>query len=640
MRRVRLLIGLAALLGPVVGASAPAAAAPVQITVPSVPGAERIVSFDSAIEVRRDGSVAIAETIVYDFGALRRHGIERFVPTRFAWTGDPPADAVPGASFDRVTPMDDIAVAASAGTPADLEVSQESDLTRLRIGDPDVTITGRHTYTIRYVLRGVLNGFEDHDELYLNVTGNQWEVPIETARATVSMPATVTQVACFAGPGGANLPCRTGASDGARATFDHGYLSPGAGLTVVVAVPRGVVTDPDTTRILDERWSPATAFRATPATLGGGLGVLALGLIGIGALGWRRGRDRRFAGSAVDAAFGNATGADEPVPLGRRDPDTVEFVPPEGIRPGHLGTLWDEHAHPLDVSAMIVDLAVRGHLRIDEIEPPSDGFLGLGRHGGDHQLVKLREPGSTTGTDALTSAETVLMTGLFRDGPVVRLSDLKTQFSARLALVESALYDDAVRFGWFPTRPDRVRQRWVGRGVLLTVLGAAVVAAAATFTHLGLVALPLPLLGLVLVVAARWFPARTAHGTALLGRVRGFKELFDAGEGERQRFAEEHGLFAKYLPYAIVFGCTQQWAETFAALGATPQEMGLGSWYTSPYGYDPIRFGWAMGSFTTHSTGAMAAAAPSSSGGASSGGSGFGGGFSGGGFGGGGGGSW
>lgn len=68
--------------------------------------------------------------------------------------------------------------------------------------------------------------------------------------------------------------------------------------------------------------------------------------------------------------------------------------------------------------------------------------------------------------------------------------------------------------------------------------------------------------------------------------------------------------------------------------------MGLGVWYTSPYGYDPIHFGYAMGSFTTHSTGSLAAAAPSSSGGASSGGSGFSGGFSGGGFGGGGGGSW
>ena len=125
-----------------------------------------------------------------------------------------------------------------------------------------------------------------------------------------------------------------------------------------------------------------------------------------------------------------------------------------------------------------------------------------------------------------------------------------------------------------------------------------------------------------------------------MGRVRGFKELFDAGEGERQKFAEAHHIFAQYLPYAIVFGCTEQWAAAFADLGLTPQEMGLGVWYTSPYGYNPLMFGMAMRGFTVQSSGSLAAAAPSSSGGAASGGSGFGGGFSGGGFGGGGGGSW
>ena len=71
----------------------------------------------------------------------------------------------------------------------------------------------------------------------------------------------------------------------------------------------------------------------------------------------------------------------------------------------------------------------------------------------------------------------------------------------------------------------------------------------------------------MLIGSAKYFPRRTAKGSALLGRVRGFKELFDAGEGERQQFAEAHHLFAQYLPYAIVFGCTDKWAEVFAGLG-------------------------------------------------------------------------
>lgn len=606
-------------------------------------GPEQIVSFRTTIEVSPDGSAQFTEVIDYDFGSTSRRGIFRKIPTRFPWSGAAPSDAVPGATFDRVTPIEDISVVASGDTPDDVEVTDESGTTQIRIGDPDITITGRHTYTIRYRLVGVANAFGDYDEVYLNTTGDEWEVPILDAQATVRMPGGIERVACFAGPRGSQLPCQSATPEGSNAKFSNGVLDASSGLTVVVGVPKGVLIDPVTTRVIEERWSPRTAFRATPATVGGGIAVLVAGLAGLGVLGWRRGRDRRYAGGVMQAAFGNADGSDEPVPLGRGDANPVEFVPPDGIRPGHLGTLWDEEAHHLDVSAMIVDLAVRGYLRIDEVGDP-----GHGRDEIDHQFVRLRPAEQITaggalsrpGLESLAPAESVLLSGLFRDGDVIQLSSLKEHFAERMALVQSSLYDDVVAAGWFPTRPDRVRQRWAWRGLGLTVLGGAVAFAVARWTHLGLVALPLPFLGLLLAGAARTLPARAPRGTAMLGRVRGFKELFDAGEGERQRFAEDHGAFARYLPYAIVFGCTEQWAQTFADLGVSPQEMGLGGWYTSPYGYNPYQFGWVMGSFTTRSTGSLAAATPSSSGGASSGGSGFSGGFSGGGFGGGGGGSW
>jgi uncharacterized membrane protein len=232
------------------------------------------------------------------------------------------------------------------------------------------------------------------------------------------------------------------------------------------------------------------------------------------------------------------------------------------------------------------------------------------------------------------------LAALFRDGSTSTLSGLRQHFAERLALVESSLYDDVVAAGWFPSRPDQVRARWLTRGLALLAVGVGLVWLAAKYTTFGLVASVVPICGFALAASARWFPRRTAKGSALLSRVRGFKELFDAGEGERQRFAEQHHIFAQYLPYAMVFGCTERWAETFASLGLSAQEMGLGVWYTSPYGYDPIHFGYAMGTFSTYSTGSLAAATPSSVGGAASGGSGFGGGFSGGGFGGGGGGDW
>jgi uncharacterized membrane protein len=129
-------------------------------------------------------------------------------------------------------------------------------------------------------------------------------------------------------------------------------------------------------------------------------------------------------------------------------------------------------------------------------------------------------------------------------------------------------------------------------------------------------------------------PARTGKGTATLSRVRGFRRLFDEGEEDvRAHFAEEHDIFSRYLPYAIVFGCTKKWAKTFEGLDA---EQVQPSWYVGGHPFNALYLASAVDHFGTAATGTMYASMPSSS---SS--SGFsGGGFSGGGGGGGGGGSW
>ena len=467
--------------------------------------------------------------------------------------------------------------------------------------------------------------------------GFQWDVPIFNITVDVDAPVGFEQTTCFAGSQGSLLGCDSHSSDGTSAAYTQEQLGSYQALTIVASLPEGSV---DASPILDEVWSLARSFEPTPVTAPASGLVGLLGAAGVGTLLWRHGRDRRYAGGAVDAAFGpgSGEGVSEPVPLGEQQINPVEFVPPEGIRPGHLGTLWDEVANPLDVSAMIIDLAVRGFIRIEEVEAPSGGVFGFGKDHGDYRFVRLQDHRTYSGSPALMKAETQLLDALFADGESPLLSDLKTKFAARLKLVQGSLYDDAVASGWFRTRPDRVRARWRRIGLVLLLAGAGIVALMAWKTHLALIALPLPFVGVAILAFNDRFPHRTPAGTALLGRCRGFEELFRAGEGERQRFAEAKHLFGEYLPYAIVFGMAEQWAATFESLGATPEELGVGAWYVSPYGYRPLAFGHAMSSFSTVTSGAIAAAAPSS---ASSGGSGFsGGGFSGGGIGGGGGGSW
>jgi hypothetical protein len=596
-------------------------------------GGEHINSYDVAITIERNGSILVVERIDYDFDGISRHGIFRDIPNRLLYDK----------RYDRVFPIHVISVEGSAGTPDQYKLSTSGGELHIRIGDPDRTITGLHTYTITYEVRGALNAFAEHDELYWNAIGSSWQVPIDRASAKVTAPASLIGTACFQGETGSTLQCAESRSDGPTATFGQSNLQPYQGMTVVVGLPKGAVPEPKP--ILKERWSFVRAFSVTPMTASVALALLVVLLVAIGQALWRTGRDRRVVGSPIDIAFVTKGAPEQSVPLMERGITPVEYSPPEDIRPGQLGTLKDEVANPLDVTATIVDLAVRGYLRIEEI--PKEGWFGKP----DWRLVKLKEPDTE-----LMAYEQKLFDGLFEDATVesiqevprpdeqaparpdqsqqveqVLLSGLKQRFAARLHEVQKALYADAVKRGWFPERPDKVRTRWHGRAILLLLAGIGLTVLLAAKTHLGLIAIPVVIAGLVLLAGANDMPRRTAKGTGLVRRVRGFRTYIDTAEAQEARFQERENIFSKYLPYAIVFGLTEKWARAFAALGQEPAQA---NWYvgTRPFAFNT--FASSIDHFTVSSAGTIA----STPGG--SGGSGFGGGSSGGGGGGGGGGSW
>jgi uncharacterized protein (TIGR04222 family) len=582
-------------------------------------GSERIHNYDVDVRIEPTGTVRVHEVIDYDFGVVPKHGIFRDVPVRF--------DYPPKANHDRVYPLDVVSVQASEGTPAQYTIeSGDVDgvgLKRIKIGDPDVTISGRHTYDITYTLKGVLNGFEDHDELNLNAIGPGWTVPIDRASVTVEAPADVTRVACFSGPVGSSLTCGTANSSGTTATFTQDDMAPGEAFTVVVAIPKGVVPPP--TPILEERFSLATAFSVTPATAGiaGGLLILVIGAFAF--LMIRFGRDRRYRGSPVDQVFGSESGAQERVPVLHHEETPVEFVPPDNLRPGQIGTLVDFSANPLDVTATIVDLAVRGYLVIEEV-PGEGGFL----HKPDWKLTKKKEPG-----DDLKDYERKLLDALFQDRSEVKLSDLQYTFAERMNEVQQALTDDATAQGWFVRLPSIARMQWGCLGVLVLLVGAGLLTLLIAFTHVALLGIPLVISGILLTFGAYWMPQRTAKGTAVLRRAEGFRRFINESEKERARFAERKNLFSEYLPYAIVFGATGKWAAAFS--GLDDQAPDTSSWYVATTPFTFIAFSSAIDGFTVSTSGTLTSTPPSTSGS-----SGFssGGGFSGGGAGGGGGGSW
>ncbi|MGV8967219.1 MAG: DUF2207 domain-containing protein [Cellulomonas sp.] len=300
----------------------------------------------------------------------------------------------------------------------------------------------------------------------------------------------------------------------------------------------------------------------------------------------------------------------------------MQFSPPAGFRAGQLGTLIYERADPRDVTATIVDLAVRGYLRIEQISEAN--FLG---RGADWRLVKLR------GADGeLGSYETTLLDGVFAGRSAVSLSELKSTFAATMASVQGELYDDVTARNWFRGNPKTVRTHWYLAGIGLVLLGLFCTVLLAAFTHWGLVGLAALVVGLVVLVVAPHAPARTATGTAVLAQTLGFRQYLATAEADQLKFEEGEDLFSRYLPYAIVFGLAERWAGVFARLAAQGRAIAEPTWYYGP-GYQvgafwlaTNSFGHAMESFSAIATESISAPTPGSSGS-----SGFSGGFSGGG---------
>ncbi len=192
--------------------------------------------------------------------------------------------------------------------------------------------------------------------------------------------------------------------------------------------------------------------------------VLVLGAAALGQRARRRGRDQQYLGLTPGLAPAGAETA-ETSTRDRRTPVAVQFSPPAGMRPGELGTLIDEVAHPRDVTATIVDLAVRGHLRIEERPAEPDAKKPKDK---SWRLVKLAGPSP----GELLGYERLIYDQLFECRDVVELDNLGESFAGALGITQAELYIAVTERGWFRANPRSVRHRWYGIGTGLVVLGA------------------------------------------------------------------------------------------------------------------------------------------------------------------------
>lgn len=187
-----------------------------------------IDSFDSKINILEDGNVQVTETINVNFGT-QKHGIYRDIP--YIYFNDK------GNNIYTELPIQNVL---QDNRSAQYQSNKQGNYLRLKIGNPNRTISGRHQYKIQYSATGVLRSFEDHDELFWDTTGNGWPVPITKATATVTLPQPgIINVACYQGVSGSTNECSSNIINKNSAIFSAiRPLIIGEGLTIVVGYSR------------------------------------------------------------------------------------------------------------------------------------------------------------------------------------------------------------------------------------------------------------------------------------------------------------------------------------------------------------------------------------------------------------------
>ncbi|MDB5237877.1 MAG: hypothetical protein JWM46_147 [Candidatus Kaiserbacteria bacterium] len=552
-----------------------------------LPGAVLAESIDSmavTIDVHRDATVTVVESITYDFGDAQKHGIYRDVKESYQDT----------LGLTEHISLTDIRVADQSGIAYPFTTSESGGYLHIRIGDANVLVSGVKTYVITYTAHDVIGFFPDHDELYWNATGDQWQVAIGSASVGVWTPVDSTSHACYVGAAGSTASCTSEARrDGANkpiALFTTKTLEPGEGLTVAVGLPKGTIAEPTTTdRFI--RFIEKNGIMALPAFV-----FLILLLL------WGRyGKDAKGRGTIIP-----------------------EYEAPEGISPVAASEIVSEKILPSDISALIIRLAVGGFVRIVRTEQTTFKLFTST----DYELLKLK-----SADDTLSSEEKLLLDGLFADGGTSRkTSELKTG-KASLSRTFKAIKKDVsarlVRDGIYRADPSTIRASFVAVGGI--VIGGAWFVLLDTISLPGIVAVILS--GVLIMAFSFIMPAKTEKGMLLYEQLLGLKMYLQIAEKNRLDFhnapEKSPALFEKLLPYAMVLGVSTAWAKEFEGIYTEPP-----TWYTGgvyPV-FSPMVFANDLDSF---STAAAAIVAPTSGVGGSGGG-----GFSGGGFGGGGGGSW
>lgn len=514
-RAVGWLVGLAVVLLVVF---APAAFYDVNLSTEDTTEPTTITSYVADFDVDDQGDLTATETITVDFPVGDRHGIFRFFDTSSA-----------NDSNVRLVPHDITVTQDGEDVPVELLDEDHHRYVNARIGDPSTTLAmGEHTYVISYKIDGVLQpGTDGHEtQFYWNLVPGGWRQPIQKTDLTVHLPVAGEDVQCAVGNGSSG-GCRAKGEGTETLRVRTGSLPPQTPVTVKVGLD---MPTPPAGKTLP--WSPRFD-RVLSQSLVALVVVLVLSVLaGLGGFVLaRRARER-----------------DPQFPL--------MYAPPEGIGPAQAAYLVTETVGDEQYVATLLHAAERGAVELD-------------RQGEAWTITDKAGPAGWAGLDEVTSGVAHLLGGpgttfVAQPDDVVGGKRLQTEMSSFKANTTS----------WAKRNGLMVSSGLGGAGALVILVCFVAVVGIAIWNPFDMSALGL-VPGLFAVFGAGLAATgagtkRTRAGRDLWSRAGGFRRILSTPSAQdRFDFSGRQELYTAYIPWAVAFGCADEWAEKYRTEMAT-----------------------------------------------------------------------
>ncbi|WP_411895246.1 DUF2207 domain-containing protein [Winogradskyella sp. A2] len=555
---------------------------------------ERVLSFHSAIDVDTSSGITVTESIkIYANGTIFKRGITRTIPT-----------VSRDSTGNTIRHNFRILAVERDGRPSKYHTKSGSGSTTIYVGEKDVFLTeGEYDYTITYRMTRQIRFFKDYDELYWNVNGFDWAISFGEVSCDITLPssASIIQNACYTGRyGSTSTDCTATPLSGHSIRFNAGHLNAGENLTVALGFSKGSVTEPPPP-------PPPTWFQKFGALLLSAF--ISLALLFYYGYTWLR--------------FGI-------------DPKKPTVIPqwdiPHSMSPASVGMLDKRRYHGDLITGTIINLAVKGYLKIEE--KTQDYVFGLFKSQ-TFIIHKLKED-----TGNLKAEEKVLFSKLFADTDQLKLegkydSDVKSAVTAyRKSLKNqhhSFIYEGFNYKFWL-----------LPFFTIVAYVVAFVILVSEYFEgdNDGVIFAVFLALNIIFFLIYQYLIRKPSiEKLKLKSTIDGFKLYMSAAEDKQIAHFNPPDLtpeiFEKLLPYAIVLGAEDVWGAKFQNLinTAMVDQSYQPTWYAGRV-TNFSSFNHSLNSSLSNSI-SKSATPPSSSGSGSGGG-----GFSGGGGGGGGGGGW